>query len=457
MVEILTDVIAAVRDAGVVGAGGAGFPTHVKLGNKVDTFIANGAECEPIIECDKYAMKTGAPDIVRGLELAMEQVEATRGVIAVKKKNTAAIEALRAAAAHNPALSIYELGNFYPAGDELVLIREVTGRTVAAGSLPFTSGATVNNVATLANIAHAMEGRPVVSRMVSVAGEVRRPVTLEVPLGTRMDELIAHAGGATVGAYEVVAGGPIMGPIVDPAEHITKTIGGVVVLPANHDLIRIKRQEPRVTRLKAKMCCTCQECTFFCPRNALGHIISPAKMMSSAWQLDRILDRIRSGDMDDYSRQMVFESFLCCQCGLCEQFACIFQLSPNKVYAMVKLAIQEAGMKFDFSRMPAHDGKMYDYRHLSALTLARKLGLAPYLVPTEYEAEPYRPKSVTLPLVQHIGAPASPVVKPGDRVSTGDLVAEIPAGKLGARVHASIDGTVTEVTGVHIVVNGSGQ
>ena len=112
-----------------------------------------------------------------------------------------------------------------------------------------------------------------------------------------MKELVAHSGGATVPAYEVVAGGPIMGGIVAGDAPVTKTIGGVIVLPADHDMIRIKRQKPRVTRLKAKMCCTCQECTNLCPRNALGHPVSPAKIMSYAWQLDSILDRIRSGEL----------------------------------------------------------------------------------------------------------------------------------------------------------------
>lgn len=456
MAETAVDIVSAVRDAGVVGMGGAGFPVHVKLGNEVDTIIANGAECEPIIECDKYLMKTAADRIVRGMELAMEQVKASRGVIAIKRKNEAAVDALERASSVNPEISVFPLGNYYPAGDELVLIRHVTGRMVKPGELPFNVGVTVSNVATLASVADAVEGRPVTSRMVTVAGEVARPVTLDVPVGTSMRELIAHAGGTTVPAYEVVAGGPIMGDIVAEDDPITKTIGGVIILPADHDMIRIKRQEPRVTRLKAKMCCTCQECTILCPRNALGHPISPAKIMSYAWQLDAILDKIKSGNLDPFIERMVFESYLCCQCGLCEQFACIFQLSPNKVYALVKQAIQEAGLKYDFTKMPTHDAAMFDYRHLSALTLARKLGLERYIVPTEFEHAQYAPRTVTIPLRQHIGAQSVPVVKQGETVRAGDLIADIPEGALGARVHASIDGTVAAVTDTHIVVTGRG-
>jgi Na+-translocating ferredoxin:NAD+ oxidoreductase RnfC subunit len=454
--EAAVNIVSAVRDAGVAGMGGAGFPTHVKLGNEVDTLVANGAECEPIIECDKYLMKTAADRIVRGMELAMEHVSASRGVIALKRKNAAVVDVLERAAAANPAISVFPLGNYYPAGDELVLIRHVTGRMVEPGGLPFTAGVTVSNVATLAAVADAVDGVPVTSRMVTVAGEVARPVTLDVPLGTSMRELIAHAGGTTVPTYKIVAGGPIMGGIVSEDDLITKTVGGVIVLPADHDMIRIKQQEPRVTRLKAKMCCTCQECTILCPRNALGHPISPAKIMSYAWQLDAILDKIRSGNIDPFTERMVFEAYLCCQCGICEQFACIFQLSPNKVYAMVKQAIQEAGLKYDFSKMPTHDAAMFDYRHLSALTYARKLGLERYIVPTEFEQAQYTPQMVTIPLRQHIGAPSKPVVKQGGTVRTGDLIADIPEGALGARVHASIDGTVAAVTDTHIVVKGRG-
>jgi len=446
----------AVKDAGVVGAGGAGFPTHVKLANTVDTFIANGAECEPILEADKHSMERDADLIVRGLELAMEQVEAERGVVAIKDKNVKAIAAIEQAMAEKPHLSVAVLGNYYPAGDEMVLVRQVTGRMVPPGGIPFMCGVSVSNVITLKNIALAAEGKSVTSRTVTIGGEVANPVTVEVPVGTGFRDLIDFAGGVTVDEFEIVVGGAIMGPIGDLNGSVSKTVGGIIVLPKDHTVINLKRQSVNVTKQRAKMCCTCQECTILCPRNALGHSISPAKITSYSWMIDDIIDRIERNDLDKFTEQMVFEAMLCCQCGICEQYACIFGLSPNKIYALVKGAIVRAGLKFDYKTMPTYESPMFEYRKIPALTYSRKLGLEKYLGYTEFkELGALSPNEVVIPLRQHIGAPATPLVNAGDRVKVGDLLGEIPEGKLGARVHASIDGLVTSVDSTGVTVSRS--
>jgi len=451
-------MVSLVRDAGIVGAGGAGFPTHAKLDNKVDTIIANGAECEPILEADKHLMENSAPAIVRGMRAAMEQVDAHKGIIGIKDKNTAAIAAFELVIAGIPELQIGILPNSYPAGDELVLIREVTGRIVPQGGLPFMAGVTVSNVATFKQIADAFDGKNVTSRYVTVGGEVAQPVTLDVPIGTSVHDLISYAGGATVSDYEVVLGGPIMGTIGSHDDVIDKRCGGVIVLPADHIMVMLKNQPVRITKQRAKMCCTCQECTILCPRNAIGHAISPAKMMSYSWFIDEIIRKIEAHDLDEFTEQMIFESLLCCQCGICEQYACIFGLSPNKVYAMIKDAIQRAGLKYDFSKMATHDGAMYPYRKIPALTYARKLDLVRYLVHTDLApAGSFMPVRVKIPLQQHIGAPAAAVVRNGDVVSKGNVIGEIPEGSLGARVHASIDGRIEEITGEYIVIGRSGS
>jgi Na+-translocating ferredoxin:NAD+ oxidoreductase RnfC subunit len=153
---------------------------------------------------------------------------------------------------------------------------------------------------------------------------------------------------------------------------------------------------------------------------------------------------------------MVAEALLCCQCGICEQYACIFGLSPNRVYALVRDAIRKAGLKFDFSGRRLYGGPLFQYRKLPALTYARKLDLTRYLVHTDYRPMgSFTPKTVRLALCQHVGAPAIPVVKSGDRVRAGDLLGEIPDGKLSARVHASIDGRIGEVTDRFIVIEGN--
>lgn len=456
MPGVVTDIIASVRDAGIAGAGGAGFPLHVKLGNAVDTVIANGSECEPVIEADRHLLVNFAPRVVRGLQAAMDATGARSGVLAVKEKNSGAVAASQKAVAGDPRLRLELLGDYYPAGDEMVLIRQVTGRMVPPGQLPFTAGVTVSNVTTFAQVADALDGMPVTHRLVTVGGAVNRPVTVDTPVGTPISDLIAHAGGAAVPDYEVVTGGPIMGPITDAASPVTKTMGGVIVLPRGHRVLELKRQPVPTTKLRAKMCCTCQECTILCPRNAIGHPISPAKMMTRAWQIDDIIRRIEAHDLDAATEQMVFEALLCCRCGICEQYACIFGLSPNKVYDLVRDAVKRAGLKYDFERMPQWEGVMFEYRQLPAKLLALKLELGPYLMHTSYEPlGSITPQKVMIPLVQHIGAPAEPVVQTGGRVRAGDLIGEIPSGHLGARVHASIDGRVEAVTAEHIVISGA--
>ena len=457
MSKAAVNILSLVRDAGIVGAGGAGFPAHVKLGNKVDTYIANGTECEPILEADKYLMINDAPAVVRGLEVAMETVGAERGIIAIKEKNRESVEEIERAIEGNPSLSVARLGNYYPAGDEQVLIRQVLGRIVPPGGLPFMVGATVSNVTTLKQMSDALDGKPVTSRLVSVGGEVARPVTVEAPIGTVIGDLIAFAGGSTVPRYEVVLGGPIMGPIGSVDDTVTKTLGGVIVLPIDHTMIQLKKQPVRVTKQRAKMCCTCQECTILCPRNAMGHPIFPAKNMSYSWYIDNTIRRIENHDLDPFTEQMVSEALLCCQCGICEQYACIFGLSPNKVYALVKDAILRAGLKFDFSKRRIDD-KTFEFRKIPAVTYARKLSLEQYLVHTEYvPAGRLVPDVVHIQLCQHIGVPAKTVVSPGNTVKTGDLIGEIPPDSLGARVHASIDGRVEDVTDKQVTIRRVGS
>ena len=453
MAGTVTDIASAARDAGVVGAGGAGFPSHVKLGATVDTIIANGAECEPILEADKHLMRENAERLVRGMEIAMEATGANRAIIGIKDKNKSDIEACNKAIAGKDGFEVAALSNSYPAGDEFVIILDTTGRMVPIGGLPFQVGVLCHNVATYCQIADAAEGIPVTSRYVTIGGEVAKPMTVDLPLGTRVGDYIEFAGGATVDDYEVIIGGPIMGPLGSVDSSLDKRHGGVIVLPKDHTMVRLKGEPQKITKRRAKMCCTCQECTILCPRNAIGHPISPAKMMSYAWMMDSIIEQIENGDMNEFTEQLVFEALLCCQCGVCEQYACIFGLAPNKCYAMIKDAIVRSGRKYDMSKMKSHDNSIFKYRKLPALTYARKLDLERYIRPTELK--PYGtfiPSEVRIPLRQHIGAPAVPVVKAGDRVSRGDLIGEIPEKALGARVHASVNGTVEAITDDHIII-----
>ena len=153
------DIVELIRKAGVVGAGGAGFPTHVKAQAKAEIVISNGAECEPLLHKDKELMKRHAPLLVEGLETMMAATGAKKGVLAVKAKYKDVVAACEGAVHGRPGLSVFQLGDFYPAGDEYTLVYEVTGKLIPPAGLPLQVGSVVDNVETLINVALAKNSR----------------------------------------------------------------------------------------------------------------------------------------------------------------------------------------------------------------------------------------------------------------------------------------------------------
>ena len=231
------NLIAQVQSAGVVGAGGAGFPTHVKLNAKADTVIINGAECEPLLRVDQQLMDLQAEKLLTALDLIVDQVGAEKGVVALKEHYHAAAESLRKALPAHPKLSVHLLGAFYPAGDEQVIVYEVTGRIVPEGGIPLAVGVVVTNVETALNVLDASQGKPVVEKYVTLTGAVRAPKTVKVPLGITVAQALALAGGPDVADYKVINGGPMMGKIVGVDSAVTKTTKGLIVVPAGHPLL----------------------------------------------------------------------------------------------------------------------------------------------------------------------------------------------------------------------------
>ncbi|MCK4601755.1 MAG: hypothetical protein KAU28_04780, partial [Phycisphaerae bacterium] len=169
-----------VAAAGVVGAGGAGFPTHVKLNAQVDTVIINAAECEPLLHKDKEVCRNFADEMIAGLAAAMQLVGAERGVIGIKGNCADVIDVLTGKLA--AGMSIAPLADAYPAGDEFILVYDVLGRIIPPGGIPLHVGAVVINAETAVNVALA-DSRPVTEKFISVCGAVASPVTLRVPVG----------------------------------------------------------------------------------------------------------------------------------------------------------------------------------------------------------------------------------------------------------------------------------
>jgi Na+-translocating ferredoxin:NAD+ oxidoreductase RnfC subunit len=441
--------LAAVRAAGIVGEGGAGFPAHVKFAAQVDTVIANGCECEPLLHTDQHHLLHHAEQIVRALGELQAATGAARAVLALKRKYTLATECLRAAVGSRP-IELALLDNFYPAGDEQVLVREVTGRTVPPLGLPLQVGAIVANVGTLVSVARALDGQPCTHKMLTVTGEVARPGIVRAPIGTPLAACLEAAGGATVPDPVYLIGGPMMGRIVDTgagfnAEVVGKTSGGLVVLPRGHALHRNATTPLRHLRNRAAASCIqCRMCSDLCPRQLLGH----------PFETHRVMRAFAAGAELTAAEGRL--ALLCCDCGVCEQFSCPMGLSPRRINQAVKQELRAGRVGFDGSREVSEARTQWRaFRRVPVPVLAARIGIAPYLELPCADLGELRPAQVRIALRQHIGAPALAVVRPGDRVRCGDLLGEIPPDALGARVHASLDGTVLQVDQAVVIAQDS--
>jgi Na+-translocating ferredoxin:NAD+ oxidoreductase RnfC subunit len=422
-----------IKSAGVVGAGGAGFPAHVKAASQVDTIIANGAECEPLIHKDLELMIRYADRVVHGVALQMKSTGAQQGIISVKGKNKTAIQAFEKAIQGTP-LTIHQLGDFYPSGDEYILVYEATGRLIPPQGIPLNIGIVVNNVETLFNISLAAEGKPVTEKFLTVAGAVKHPCSFLAPIGMSYRDAIEYAGGQSVQDVAVFVGGIMMGKLEFNFDlPITKTTAGLVVLPVDHTLVQRKSQtEKSMHRIGKSACDQCSYCTELCPRYVLGYDVQPHKVMRS-------LGFTATGEAiwNQYAE-------LCCACGLCTLYACPESLFPKEACDKSKRDMREQGIKWS-GKKEVEPHPMYEGRRTPLKMLVKRLGITEYDHESEFRTDELHPTKVEIPLTQHIGKPAMATVEAGDRVIKGQCIGEIPDGQLGAKVHASIDGVVRSI------------
>jgi Na+-translocating ferredoxin:NAD+ oxidoreductase RnfC subunit len=421
----------------VVGAGGAGFPTHLKLQTAVETVIANGAECEPLLAQDKATMLHQPQAVVEGLNLLAQAVGAKRKIIAVKKKYNSATTALEK---FKDDCEILTLPDYYPVGDEVEIIKLATGKTVPEDGLPLDVGVVVDNVETLANIAQAIKGEAVTARWVTVCGEVKVPQVMKAPIGVKISDVVGLCGGSLIENPAFYIGGPMMGAVVEGDFPVSKTLTGVFVLPPEHPLL-VKRalRMAWILRQAQSACTDCRLCTDSCPRFLLGHDIEPHKIM-----------RIVSLSMEGRTRE-VLSAHLCCFCGVCE-YACPMSLSPRRVYEKTWEQLNREGITFPHIRRDLQTHPMRAFRRIPSGRLLSRLGLNKYNVEVKYDDTKWSPKEVTILLKQHIGAPAEAIVSAGDKILRGQVIGEIPEGKISARVHSSIDGQVIAVKDEKITV-----
>ena len=431
-------VVHQVRQAGVVGAGGAGFPTYKKLEARVEHVIANGAECEPLLQKDRETMRQDREAFLRGLAVMREVTGAQTVTIAVKRKNKDVTDGLREdALAEGFKTLVYE--DVYPAGDEYLLVYEVTGRRIPPGGIPLAVGAVVNNVETIVNIARAVDGRPVTHKYLTICGAVNQPVTTVVPVGTRIADCLDRlAGGCTTEDPVVLTGGLMMGGVAKSlSEPVTKTTGGLIVLPSDHYLVQRKTQSQETyTRIGHGQCDQCSFCTELCPRYILGYPIEPHRVMRTL---------LMTGQAKE--RGSLWAQY-CCECNICSLIACPELLDPKNICVDAKKLLRERRLgrtEGELQVLFREPHAVRKGREIPIRTLYTRLGLNAYDHQPVFRRFDWQPSAVLIPLAGHVGQPARPVVRPGDRVRCGDVIGRGDEGQLGCPVHASIDGRVTAV------------
>ncbi len=431
-----------IKEAGVVGAGGAGFPTHVKLDANVDTFIVNAAECEPLINVDKQILEFYFEKVYSGMKTAAELAGAKKVILAIKEKNKKAIGAIEKF--NGDGFELLKLGDFYPAGDEQVLVNEVTGRIVPEGGIPLQVGVVVVNVETLLNIENASRDIKVIDKYVTVNGEVEKPMTLLVPVGTSVRQLIDHCGGVKGEGTMVLDGGPMMGKLIDPDNYsVKKTTKSILVLPEDNVVIENKKRAISADMKRAQaICLSCRMCTDLCPRYLLGHGLFP----------DELMKRLYKGSLSDEDIGRFDFAYLCCDCGLCELYSCVVDLSARSVFNYLKGELARLGIKNPHNRTDLEANEFRQFRKVPVSRLKKRLEIDKYESMTPLSGFTADIGKIKLYLSQHVGAPAIPVVTEGSSVKRGDLVADIPEGKLGAAIHSSIDGIVKEVGKEYLVI-----
>ncbi|KRQ86498.1 Electron transport complex protein RnfC [Caloramator mitchellensis] len=436
------DLIEKIYNAGVVGAGGAGFPSHIKLNNRAEYLIINGVECEPLLGTDKFLMRNKAKEIVLAINEIAKNLGAREVFIATKESYNEEINSVTKEIKENGfRIKIHKMKSFYPAGDEQVLVKEVIGKTVPPGGIPINVNTVVSNVGTAYNIYEAINDKPVIRKFISILGEIKNPMILNVPIGTSILECINAAGGSTIKDYAIIIGGPMMGKIISHEEAknrtITKTDGALIIISKNHVLYKRKSLGlDKIIKISKSACIQCSYCTDLCPRFLLGHVIRPHRIM-------------RALTCFDEDNEIFNESLLCSECGVCENYACPMGLSPREVNVYIKSIVRAKGKKANQKLL--EENSMRDFRLVPTEKLLIRLGLNKYKTQKLQSYMEISADKVTISLKQHIGSPAKPVVEVGQRVEEGQLIGDIEKNLLGAKIHASISGIVKHV-GEQIVI-----
>ncbi len=439
------NLVELIGAAGVVGCGGAGYPAQGKLKGSFEYFIINGAECEPLLRTDRYLMLNKAHEIVEAAAKIKDELNIPRCFIALKAHYTDEISALETAIKDlNAPVELFLLESFYPAGDKQVIVYEVTGIVIPPAGSTGRSGVLLYNVGTVYEIYHALKGRPFIYKYLTVTGEVRKPVIVKAPIGTSIRECIDLAGGVKIDSYRIVVGGPMMGKPATDDMPVTKTTSGILVLPADSKTLIYGTTEIRHMLNRARSACIqCSFCTQLCPRHLLGHPLEPHKIMRKLATGDRIADMLEDKDIQGAA--------LCCDCGVCELYACPMGLQPRRVNGLVKAELKKAGIRYQAEEKVFEPLPDRSERRAPTVKVAARADVLRYNDYTIRELVRAMPKTVDIPMKMHSGAPCTPTVSVGDIVGAGDVIGTSREG-VGTNIHASICGRITAVSDKRVKV-----
>ena len=311
------EIIECVKEAGIVGMGGAGFPTHVKLSpkepEKIEYVITNCAECEPYLTSDYRRMIEEPEKLVQGLKISLALFDNARGILAVEDNKPDCIEILKDLTKDEPRISVKALKTKYPQGAERQLIYAATGRKINSSMLPADAGCIVDNVDTVVAIYHAViEGKPLMNRIVTVTGDaIADPRNFIVRIGTNYHELIEEAGGFKKDPVKIVSVGPMMGfAIFDLDVPTTKTASALLCLTQDD-----------VSNMEPGACINCGRCVDVCPGRVVPKLLA------------------------DYAEHYDEEAFLthdgmeCCECGCCSYICPAKRQLTQSIKSMRKMML----------------------------------------------------------------------------------------------------------------------
>lgn len=437
----MSDLKSIMREHGIVGAGGAGFPSYGKLAEGADILLINAIECEPLIYTDLTLMQEKLYDIAAGMRAVMEYLHIPTGLLAVKGYRAEHL-GLADGQVLADGVRIKYAPNVYPMGDEINLIYTVTGRLVKPGNLPITRGVIVYNAETVYNIARAVrDDLPVTEKWVTIGGNVPEVKCVKVPVGMGIADVLKAVNVTVPANHVIIDGGPSMGNIVPISGIVTKTTKSLLILPETAPAVYSKQRTVEENlRLAASVCCQCTRCTDMCPRHLMGYPIEPHKMVRST------LSAAQSNP------ELIKTASLCCSCDICGTFACCQGISPMQVIKEYKKILGKNKMRYvagpndEFVPHPDRE-----YRMLNAGKWKSMLGVAQYDRYPTFVPEKLVAKQVEIKMSQHIGAPSIPCVQVGDTVTENQLIANAAEG-LSLPQFASISGRVVFVDNTKIVI-----